>query len=213
MAGFLKLLLHSPWEAMSVLYWELLAHSLSWNPRIVKQGKVTLRGRPLIDIREGARLVIGKNVTFTSRNRGYHINLHSPVKLFADRPGAEIVVGDNSRIHGSCLHASKSIVIGRNCLVAANCQIIDESGHSLSFPDVENRINTRGISRPVVIEDNVWIGANSLILPGVTIGYGSVVAAGSVVTKSIPPMVVAGGNPARVIKDFSPKPESGNPEA
>ena len=53
---------------------------------------------------------------------------------------------------------------------------------------------------PVVIEDYVWIGMNSIILKGVTIGKGAVVAAGSVVTKSVPPMTVVGGNPAEVIK-------------
>jgi acetyltransferase-like isoleucine patch superfamily enzyme len=53
-----------------------------------------------------------------------------------------------------------------------------------------------------VIEDDVWIGANSIVLPGVTIGKGAVIAAGSVVTKNVPPMAVARGNPAQVILDY-----------
>ena len=57
--------------------------------------------------------------------------------------------------------------------------------------------------RPVVIEDNVWIGGNVVILPGVTIGEGSVIAAGSIVTRDIPPRVVAGGNPCRVIRPLT----------
>jgi acetyltransferase-like isoleucine patch superfamily enzyme len=88
-------------------------------------------------------------------------------------------------------------------LIAANCQIFDGNGHDISFPDVGNRINTTGASKPIVIEDNVWIGANSIILPGVTIGRGSVISANSVVTKDVPPMVIAGGNPAIIIKDCS----------
>ncbi|EPM5659285.1 acyltransferase [Vibrio parahaemolyticus] len=128
--------------------------------------------------------------------------MHSPIKLYADRKGAIIRIGANTRIHGTCIHAYESITIGKNCLIAANCQIFDGSGHDLSFSDVENRINTRGVSKPVLIEDNVWIGINSIILPGVTIGNGSVIAANSVVTKDIPPMVLAGGNPAKIIKRY-----------
>ena len=161
---------------------------------------VVVHGRPIIDLRHGATLHIGEHVTLNSRNFGYHLNMHSPVKLYADRPGAAIVIGDRCRIHGSCIHAYASITIGDNCLIAANCQIIDGSGHSLSFDDVDNRINTTGESRPIVIEDSVWLGANTIVLPGVRIGRGSVVAAGSVVTKDIPAMVLAGGIPARTIR-------------
>ena len=167
------------------------------------EGKVILRGLPIIDITQGASISIGKNVMLNSRNRGYHINLHSPVKLFADRPGAEITIGENTRIHGTCIHAHRRISIGRGCLIAANSQIFDASGHELSFPQVENRIYTTGQAKPITIEDNVWIGANCLILPGVHIGRGSVIAAGSVVVKSVPPMVIAGGNPARVVRSYS----------
>jgi acetyltransferase-like isoleucine patch superfamily enzyme len=170
-------------------------------------GTLILSGRPLIDIHKGSKLYIDDGVTLNSRNKGYHINMHSPVKLFADRPGAVIKIGKKTRIHGTCIHAYSSIEIGSNCLIAANCQIFDGSGHDLSFPDVAARIRTKGDCRPIRIGDNVWIGANSIILPGVTIGMGSVIAAGSVVAKSVPAMVVAGGNPARVIKDYSSKPE------
>ena len=176
---------------------------ISTQNNILIRGKVIVKGIPLIDIRNGATLEIANNVTLTSRNKGYHINMHSPVKLFADRDGARIIIGENSRIHGTCIHACKLVTIGKNCLIAANCQIIDESGHDLSFSDVENRINTRGVVSPVVIEDNVWIGANSFVLPGVTIGRGSVISANSVVIKDIPPMVLAGGNPVKIIKEFS----------
>jgi acetyltransferase-like isoleucine patch superfamily enzyme len=164
------------------------------------KGGLILNGQPLIDIRKGSALSIGSGVTLNSRNKGYHINMHSPVKLFADMPGAHIRIGDNTRIHGSCIHACRSVSIGNNCLIAANCQIFDNNGHDLSFSNVENRINTKGASKPIIIEDDVWIGANSVILPGVTIGKGSVVSANSVVTQDIPPMVVAQGNPAIILK-------------
>ncbi|MEZ4673804.1 MAG: acyltransferase [Caldilineaceae bacterium] len=174
-------------------------------PGLQITGRVYFHGRPQIEIRNGGQIFLENEVTINSSNRGYHLNMHSPVKLYADRPGATIRIGAESRIHGSCIHAYHSITIGQRCLVAANCQIIDGSGHDLSFEDVEQRIFTTGDSRPIVIEDCVWIGANSLILPGVTIGRGSVIGAGSVVTKDIPPMVVAAGNPAKVIRS-SPLP-------
>jgi acetyltransferase-like isoleucine patch superfamily enzyme len=176
---------------------------ISSRPNIKIKGKLILSGIPLIEIDGEALLEISNNVTLTSKNRRYHLNLHSPVKLLADRPGAVIRIGENTRIHGTCVHACQSVTIGRNCLIAANCQIIDSNGHDLSFHDVRNRIKTSGDVRPVVIEDNVWVGANTFVLPGVVIGEGSVISANSVVTKSIPPMVLAGGNPAIVIRDFS----------
>ncbi|MBN2064241.1 MAG: acyltransferase [Sedimentisphaerales bacterium] len=164
--------------------------------------KLRLRGIPIIDVRKGGVIYLGNDVTLNSDNRNYHLNMHSPVKLFADRPGATITIGSKTRIHGSCIHAYKSIRIGSRCGIAANCQIFDSNGHELSFDNVENRINTAGKSKPINIEDDVWIGANSIILPGVTIGKGSVIGAGSVVTRKIPSMCIAAGNPARVIKSI-----------
>lgn len=166
------------------------------------EGKIRLKGFPIIEISGGASILIGDNVTLNSKNMGYHINLHSPVRLFAEGLNTEITIGENTRIHGTCIHACKKISVGRNCLIAANTQIFDCSGHDLSFSDVSKRIDTRGNPKPITIEDNVWIGANCIILPGVCIGNGSVIAAGSVVTKDIPPFVVAGGNPAKVVKDY-----------
>jgi acetyltransferase-like isoleucine patch superfamily enzyme len=131
------------------------------------------------------------------------VSLYAPAKLLADADGALIRIGPNTRINGSCIHAQKSVVIGSNCLIAANCQICDGNGHSLSFPDVANRIHTRGRAKAIVIEDNVWVGTGSVVLPGVTIGTGSVIGANSVVVRDIPPMVVASGNPAVVTRDHA----------
>jgi acetyltransferase-like isoleucine patch superfamily enzyme len=163
---------------------------------------IVLNGKPLVEISNGGEIWLEDEVVLNSSNRVYHINMHSPVKLFADRPGAVIRIGERTRIHGSCIHAYERIEIGKRCLVAANCQIIDGSGHDLSFDDVDRRLDTRGGAKPVVVEDAVWIAANCIILPGSRIGRGSVIAAGSVVTGDIPPMVLAGGNPAKVVRDY-----------
>lgn len=167
------------------------------------QGRVVLRGMPRVQIGDGAAIVLGDNVTLNSKDRGYHLNLYAPTKLMADRPGARILVGDNTRMSGTCIHAYRSVTVGRNCLIAGNTQIFDGSGHDLCFPHVEERLHTAGSAEEIVIEDNVWIGAHSIVLPGVRIGYGAVIGAGSVVTRDVPRFALAAGNPARVVRDFS----------
>ncbi len=198
-----NVILNDPLSIPMRIWNELVIIWITKKHNVEVDGKLILNGKPLLDIRKGSYLSLGDRVTLNSRNQGYHINMHSPIKLFADRPGAQIRIGNNTRIHGTCIHAYELIEIGNNCLIAANCQIFDGNGHDISFPDVENRINTIGVSRPIKIEDNVWIGADSIILPGVTIGNGSVVAANSVVVEDVPSMVVVGGNPAKIIKDGS----------
>ncbi len=183
---------------VQAIHWRFLRWLFRGKEGLRLGRQVKLLGRPIIDASNGGEIRIGDHAVLNSRNQGYHINMHSPVKLLADRPGAVITIGERTRIHGTCIHAWKRVTIGKRCLIAANCQIMDSNGHRVSFDDVENRVDTQGTARPVVIEDCVWIGANSIVLPGVTIGRGSVIAAGSVVCEDVPPMVIAGGNPARV---------------
>jgi acetyltransferase-like isoleucine patch superfamily enzyme len=171
---------------------------------------VVIEGIPAIEIHDGARIIIHDNVELDSVDHQYHISMFSGVKLYAEHSGTVISIGSNTRIHGSCLHAKSSITVGRRCLIAANCQIFDCSGHDPSFDDVANRVNTHGVCRPIVIEDDVWIGAHTIVLPGVTIGRGSIIGAGSVVTSNIPAMVVAAGNPAKVVKTATQAASAGN---
>lgn len=197
-----RVLQDDPGRLPARLWGRLRALLLGMQANVTLEGRIHILGAPVIDIRQGSRLTLGNGVILTSRNRGYHLNIGAPVKLFADRPGAEIRIGEGTRIAGSCIHAKKSIVIGKRCLIAGNCQIIDSNGHDLSFPDVEQRTQTEGASYPIVIEDDVWIGANSIVLPGVRIGKGAVIVANSVVSANVPPMVVARGNPATVVLDY-----------
>ena len=118
---------------------------------------------------------------------------------------AVLKIGYNTRIHGSCIHCYQSISIGNNVLIAANCQIIESNGHDLSFENVKNRINTQGKIKPIILGDNVWLGTGVVVLPGVTIGEGSVISANSLVSMNIPPFSLAGGNPIKIIKDYSNK--------
>lgn len=165
--------------------------------------RVVFKKKPIIQLHPKAKLIIGDNTTINSDNYGYHVNMFSQCKLMADREDAVIKIGSNTRIHGSAIHAYKSISIGDNCLIAANCQIIDCNGHDLSFDNVDNRINTQGHAKAVVIENSVWLGTGVVVLPGVTIGRGSVISANSVVNCDVPPMCVAGGNPLQIIKQIT----------
>ncbi|WP_375238856.1 acyltransferase [Aurantibacter sp.] len=164
--------------------------------------RVLFKKCPIILKHKKANITLHTNVMLNSDNYGYHINMHSSCKLIADRPRAQIIIGKNTRVHGTCIHAFNKITIGENCLIAANTQIIDGNGHELSFPDVENRINTHDKGKEITIGNNVWVGANCFILPGVTIGDGSIVSANSVVVKDVLPMSIYGGNPAKLIKQM-----------
>lgn len=169
---------------------------------LVLKGVVHFRLKPVVKIVDQASITLSENVLINSDLDNYHLNLYAKCKLIADKKGATIEIGKNTRIHGSCIHAFDSIKIGDNCLVAGNVQIFDCNAHDLSFENPANRINTTGQIKPVVIGDDVWLGTNVVVLPGVTIGAGAVISANSVVNKDIPPRVLAGGNPAQIIKDF-----------
>ena len=112
--------------------------------------------------------------------------------------GQEVEIGNNS-------------VIGINCRIAVHVRIHDYVligpeviiiSQNHAFSDTQTPICLQGFepSKPVIIEDDVWIGARAIILPGVIIGRGAVVGAGSVVTKDIPPYAVVCGNPAKILK-------------
>lgn len=188
--------------------WSLLSGSaylffLRRTGRIYAASGVIFQGVPLIDVRAGARISLGAGSSLNSLNLGYHLGMPAPVKLMADRPESEIVIGENSRIHGSCIHAQDRITIGDRCLVAANCQIMDNSGHDLAGHAPHDRIHTQGSTARVVIEDDVWLATGVIVLPGARIGRGSVIAAGSVVAGVIPPMSLAGGIPCRVLRNIA----------
>jgi acetyltransferase-like isoleucine patch superfamily enzyme len=109
-------------------------------------------------------------------------------------PSGRLIVGKNSRLNGVHIDARQLIKIGENVRIAPYTIILDSDFH-----DIQNHFD-EGLSKPVVIENNVWIATRATILKGVTIGEGAVVAAGSVVTKNVPPFAVVAGVPAKLIK-------------
>jgi acetyltransferase-like isoleucine patch superfamily enzyme len=114
--------------------------------------------------------------------------------------GSHIEVGKNFFANYNCtiLDVAK-VVIGDNCQMAPNVAIYT-AGHPV-HPDTRNTAYEYGIG--VTIGDNVWIGGNTVICPGVHIGSNTVIGAGSVVTKDIPDWVIAAGNPCRVIRSIT----------
>jgi acetyltransferase-like isoleucine patch superfamily enzyme len=165
------------------------------------KGKIKIKGFPYIDLRNNSKLFLGSNVMLNSTNYGYHINMFKGVKILADGQQAEIHIGTNTRIHGTCIHAKSKITIGKNCLIAANCHIVDSNGHPTDLDSPQNRGHLFDKPKEIIIQDNVWIAANCMILKGVTIGEGSIVAAGSVVVENVPSFSIVRGNPAKVIKN------------
>lgn len=114
--------------------------------------------------------------------------------------GTNVHVGDNFYANFNLVIVDDiEVYIGDNVMIAPNVTI-SPTGHPV---DPETRITGKQFSIPVTIEDNVWIGANSVILPGIKIGKNSVVGAGSVVTKDVPENVVAVGNPCRVLREIN----------
>lgn len=132
--------------------------------------------------------------------------------VVADRVGADVSIGSHTFIGGSKIISASRIRIGNDVLISWGCYIVDHDSHSLLWSfrrdDVRNwyvgtKVWDHVATAPVTIGNRAWIGFNTLVLKGVTIGDGAVIGAGSVVTRSIPPNVVAAGNPARVIRALS----------
>lgn len=123
--------------------------------------------------------------------------LHSPFRCDF---GFNIHIGDNfvGNFNLSILDEA-SVVIGDNVMIGPNCSLVTIV-HAL---DAHQRSDGVMMAKPIVIGDNVWIAANVVILPGVSIGDGAVIGAGSVVTKSIPGNVLAVGNPCKVVRGIT----------
>ncbi len=116
------------------------------------------------------------------------------------KSGGKIIIGDYCLISpGVRISAAESIRIGDNCMFAANVYISDSDWHG-----IYNRIRPFRCTKPVVLENNVWLGESVIVNKGVTIGENAVIGAGAVVTKDIPANAIAAGNPARVIKNINP---------
>lgn len=116
--------------------------------------------------------------------------------------GPSIIIGSNTFIGHHCeFNINLSITIGRHGLIAAGCKFIDHN-HNAGYLDRINRVSDP-MGAPIIIGEYVWLGVNVVVLAGVKIGDGAVLAAGSVVTKSVPSGQLWGGVPARLIREVA----------
>ena len=133
--------------------------------------------------------------------RKFYLGDYSVVESFAciNNAVGDVIIGDHTRIglHNTIIGP---VTIGSHVNLAQGITI---TALNHNFSDAEKRIDEQGVNTtPVVIEDDIWIGANAVILPGVTIGQHSVVAAGAIVTKDVPPHSLVAGVPAKVIRQI-----------
>ena len=133
--------------------------------------------------------------------RKFSLGDYSVIESFAciNNAVGDVMIGDHTRIglHNTIIGP---VIIGSHVNFA---QGITVTALNHNFEDSEKRIDEQGVSTSaVIIEDDIWIGANAVVLPGVTIGHHSVVAAGAVVTKDVPPHSLVAGVPAKIIKQI-----------
>jgi maltose O-acetyltransferase len=148
--------------------------------------KVRIWGRPAISNK--GQLLIGDRV-----------RLVSTIATLELVSTGTLEIGEGAYInYGTSIAATELIRIGPGCNIGTYVMIMDNNFHRLE----PERRNERPESAPVILEENVWLGGHVIVLPGVTIGAGSVVGAGSLVNKSIPPRSLAVGVPARVIRNL-----------
>jgi acetyltransferase-like isoleucine patch superfamily enzyme len=134
-------------------------------------------------------------------------------RVLFDRRDAALSVGERTFVGNSTIVIASRVEIGDDVLIAWGCTIVDHDSHALRFSDRKDDASDwyRGQKdwskvsiKPVTIKDKAWVGLNAIILKGVTIGEGSVVAAGSVVTQDVAPYVLVAGNPARLVRELTP---------
>lgn len=152
------------------------------------------------DIRNRRHIEIGK---------GFIAGFNCRIETYAKEDKKVLFIGKNVQINDFVhITAMENVTIGDNVLMASKIYISDCSHGSYSGNSMDSNPNSIPserplFSKPITIEDNVWLGEFVSVLPGVSIGKGTIVGANSVVSKSLPPYVIAVGTPAKPIKKFN----------
>lgn len=207
---------YSFWELVAFVGYETYLKTLEFISTFVFRCKVffwriqigispKVSGKIIIYKYPGSKIELGNNFSSISHpSRAMAASIFSPTSLKTLSNTSRIIIGERVGLNGTSITSrSRSIQIGDDVMIAANVSILDSDFHVI-FPP-EGRLTNPGyeFDQDIKIQKNVWIGTRSIILKGVSIGENSVIAAGSVVTKSIPPNVVAGGVPAKVIRKIN----------
>jgi len=189
-----KNLLINFWEIIGTRYFKLRFRLLKIGSLKWYKFQDKLNQKPSLGLYRKVRLLFYKK---SFAKCGENLFLYHDLTVLYPK---NIEIGSNTKINrGVFITAPDKIKIGNDVLIGPYT-VINSGNHNYSNPDVPIRLQGH-IIKPIVIEDDVWIGANSTILAGVTIGKGAVVGAGAVVTKNINPYTVVGGVPATFIKE------------
>lgn len=194
--------LDAPWKAWNqALRWliypqarlQMALNGISWG-----RGW-SFYGLPILQKHRRSVMKFGEGFSLRSSTRSNPLGPNHPVILSTLRASAVLEIGRNFGMSGGSICVAERVTIGNNVTIGANSVIVDTDFHPLR-PHARLLEPQNGKIAPIVIEDNVFVGMNCLILKGVTIGKNSVIGAGSVVSRSIPPDSIAAGNPAVVIR-------------
>lgn len=179
---------------------------------VAPSGKIVMGERSFFEINRQDYLRTGEKATlFIAENAALRISgsftMHGSSKLMIHKGGI-VETGNHTYLNGGIIECSSHISIGDECAIADGVRIMDNSWHNYcateegveSDTSVTDKMSGE-CARPVKIGNHVWIATNAVILPGVTIGDGAVVAAGAVVTKSVPERCMVAGVPAKVIRN------------
>jgi acetyltransferase-like isoleucine patch superfamily enzyme len=178
-------------ELLKLLFSYLNTKIFYYNSRLI---------RLPFDVRNKSNIDLGHNLT---------TGVGCRIEAFSKNKNVVLKFGNNIQINDYVhITAMESVIIGNNVLLASKIYISDCSHGCYSGNENDSNPNTIPVdrplfSKPIIIEDNVWLGEFVSVLPGVTIGRGTIVGANSVVTKSLPSYVIAVGSPAKPIKKFN----------
>lgn len=189
-----------------------------------KQKKQSFAINPYIQYVENTN-VLGVNLEVRKPSKSKYLiigkNSNIQGNFIIESEKGLITIGDRTFIGGGTFICTKKIEIGNDVMFSWGCTVVDNNSHSSKWKERKNDVldwkkgideNKVGeykdwsnvIEQKVIIRDKAWIGFNSIILKGVTIGEGSIVGAGSVVTKDVPDWTIVAGNPARIIREIPP---------
>ena len=163
---------------------------------------VTACGPVILGRWPGSRIRIGAGCGLVSSSRRATAStLYAPVRFRTYAPTARIDLAEGVQLSGTSITARSCVIsIGKDTMVGPNCVITDSDFHAHWPAETRHLVPAFDLDRGVRIGANVWIGMGCLILKGVTVGDGSIVAAGSVVVRDVPPRSVVAGVPAKVVK-------------
>jgi len=184
------------------LRWRLstaIARPMLCRKGVVLGADVIFDGLPIVTGCAQGVISIGDRVVLAGCSHATALGVRSPIILRLMAPGARLSIGADTGLSGTAICAAISVEIGERVLIGADVMIFDTDFHNAEPEKRHLNPDWVRISKPVVIGNDVFVGARSIVMKGVSIGDASIIGAGSVVTSDIPPFSVAAGCPARVV--------------